>query len=289
MQRLELKSGINAYASYLVIIELLAHIASTSDPAHRRSLAALKRLWRHCSKPVDGRETLMFLADSQNQICKALFDMRIPWRETEPPAYAAIVGTIAHSDSPADWSRYQPQLDYLKDHVAKIEDRFVQDVWQHVVLGVDPNAGSWRPLDNDPILRKRLADAVKSPLGSRLSAVMIVLNAAAELKLQLDQATLEEKVDFVMAVFATPLALYNEITRRIIMDGCDLRKESRGNWIWDTQIAFQTSPLAVLGQSPIWLVTDDGAILDAARDAGAEGVVKSLTDYRAFLSSTYET
>lgn len=145
MQPLELKSGINAYASYWVIIELLAHIASTSDPAHGRSVAALKRLWRHCSKLVDGRETLMFLADSQNQICKALFDMKIPGRETEPPAYAAIVGTVAHSASPADWSQYQPALDYLKCHVAKIEDQFVQDVWQHVVLGVDPNAGSWRP------------------------------------------------------------------------------------------------------------------------------------------------
>lgn len=114
---------------------------------------------------------------------------------------------------------------------------------------------------------------------------MIVLKAADELKLQLDQAALEEKVNFMVTVFATPLALYNEIIQRIIMDGCDLRKKGRENWIWDTQMAFQTSPLAVLGESPIWLVTDDGAILDAASEAGAKEVVKSLVDYRAFLSS----
>jgi hypothetical protein len=282
---LEARHGIQPYASFWVAIELLAHIASPSDPKFGPARSSLKRLWNHCSRQDGDLETLLFLADSENQLCKAIFGTPIPGREKEAPIYGQLVGAVVHGQSPTDWAEYQPALDYLRGHVADIEKQFVEDMWQCVVLGIDPAAGSWRPLDGDPELRKRLAAAVKSELGMKLCASMVLLKAALELGLQLDTAELDEKIAFVMEVFATPLALYNEIVRRIIIDGCDLQTKNRANWIWDMQMAFQTSPAASLGDSPVWLITDDAAIIEAATEAGADSVVKSLADYRAFLAA----
>lgn len=284
LREYEVRAGVHPYASYWVVIELLAHMALKDDPDFGSAIASLKRLWTHCSVKSDDRELLQFLADSENQLCKAIFGEPIPKREAEAEAYAQIVSAVVHSKSPEAWSHYQPALDYLRDHVEDVEQQFVEDMWDHVVRGLDPSAGSWHPLHDEPELRKHLAQAITSDIGRRLCARMVVRKAALQIDRDLSQESVDAKVDFVTEVFPTPLALYNEIVRRIILDGCDLRRRNRANWIWDMQMAFQTSPAAALQGVPVWLITGDGDIRQAAAAVGADDVVKSVNEYRDSVS-----
>ena len=261
LQALERAKAVGAFASFWTIAELLSHLGSTEDPSYRSAIAATRRLAVHCSTPGGERPQFNLLADSEDHLCYTLFGRAIPNREEQTKIYTFLVHRVATSVSPTDLDELRPCFSELAEKLAETERQFVTDMWNHVVKGLDPEARSWQPWDDDPDRRKRLLARVNSTDGLRQAASMLVIKAANEVGIVLNQRLLEEKVALLLSAFEAPLRLYNSILKRIILDGCDLSRPGRPNWIWDIQMAFSTSPLARLEDVPVWLITDDKAIL----------------------------
>ena len=283
LRMLEGAKAVGAFASFWTIAELLGHLASTEDPSYRSATAATRRLAVHCSTPGGERPQFNLLADSEDHLCHALFGKTIPNREEQTKIYTSLVHRVAASVSPTDLEELRPSFAELAKKLAETERRFVTDMWSHVVKGLDPEAKSWRPSDDNPDRRKRLLARINSSDGLRQAASMLVIKAANEVGIMLDQRLLEEKVAFLLSGYEPPLRLYNSILKRIILDGCDVSKPGRPNWIWDIQMAFSTSPRARLAGVPVWLITDDKAILEAAREGGARHLVHRLSEYLTLL------
>lgn len=281
LHKCELRRGIDALASYWVATELLSHMAKSTDKAFRSSWAALRRLWRHCAP--DGRN-IQWLADSEAHVCHTLFGIDIPGRKAEAAVYGLLVGSIANAASAADWKHLQPALDGLAAHVEQIEQQFRDDVWNYVIVSVNPNATSWAPSAATSALRAQLAAVFSSNQGRDLSAQMFVRKAAADAQLTLTPQEVAEKAQEVRRAFPIPVEYYNAVLLKIVQSGLDLDDKTNRNAIWDVQIAFSASPAASLQGAPVWVVTTDGLLLEAAKSADAGSVARGLKDFERLVT-----
>jgi hypothetical protein len=84
-------------------------------------------------------------------------------------------------------------------------------------------------------------------------------------------------------MFPVPLRLYNAIIAKLI-ESPEYNLAKRANLFWDLQLAFTVSPSLRAFDAPVWLVTSDVAILDAAREAEAGHFVRSLDEYRSVVT-----
>lgn len=283
---LERARSITACASHQVLFELLAHVASQRDPEFNQAWAALRRLWRHCSIYDGSAYRLQCLGDWRNQICRLLF-RRTAAARGEAHGLGILVGVIANAETPKEWLEYQQTLDQLADHVDDVEQRFLDDMLNHVSHRVAPDAVDWEAAAETTANRGKLADALTTDDGIRSAARIIVRLAAEDVGVVLGEAELNEKADYMANTFATPLRFFNAIAAGVVREGSNISTR-RANSVWDFQIAFSTSPQVTMAGAPVWLITDDGGILAAAREAKIEGLVRPLDSYRSVLESTHD-
>jgi hypothetical protein len=85
-------------------------------------------------------------------------------------------------------------------------------------------------------------------------------------------------------VLGPAIRLHNTVLNHIIRAGIDLRKPRHSNLLWDIHIAFTAAAFTCLGITPLWLITNDRVILNAARDAQMGWAVKALSDYQAEIA-----
>ena len=112
---------------------------------------------------------------------------------------------------------------------------------------------------------------------------------ADDLGIELSEEELAEKVKVVKEAFPVPLHLFNTLVRNIVENGLDMTKKKRANYLWDFHIAFSTGTGANIDGVPIWLVTDDREILNAAATAGATQNVKSFDEYTHVLDLKWDS
>jgi hypothetical protein len=105
------------------------------------------------------------------------------------------------------------------------ESDFVNDMKSFVVQGFDPSATDWRPLQHDAGLKRAVLEHLNSEDALRELAQIFVLKAMLQAHgtVQSDP-DFDRKVHLVVEKFSSPLRLYREIAKRIVMSGCDLTK-----------------------------------------------------------------
>ena len=283
--RLERNASIVGYASYWAGLELLSHLASPTDPAFASSWSALRRLERHCTQFDGQRSLIRWIADHEDQACRALFGHGLPHHARKAEVYGRLVGEIAQLRTVDELSDYRKELQRVAEYVKEAEWGFANEIWENVVLRFAPGASSWQALHKDPVLRRRAIDTLERPEALRLAAGMVVDLSAALLQIAITEAQRKEGIDRALELFGTPLRFWISIVRRVIVDGYDLSKAGNANSLWDYHLLFSTSPLARLEGMPFWLITSDKAMLAAANAAGAERVIMSLDNYRVALES----
>jgi hypothetical protein len=274
-----------AKASYWVVHELVAHLASREDPSYTRSLAAVRRLAEHCTQ-YDGSRTLIgFLGDTEEHIDEII--LHIPPKHDQAEAYGQLVLGIAHAASPEDSERYQSRIEEVAANVANQEEAQVsrfQRILSSMNEQLTEKLGVTDPIRQTPGLADRMAQKIESDEGMRGAAEMMVRSAAMRRSVEL---TLEEKRELeerMLSVFPFQLRLYNAVAARVVRQGIDMSSRRNRNWVWDWMVAFSTSVVAHVEGVAIWLITDDQLILDAAADADARGVVHTVPEYEALLA-----
>lgn len=281
----ERHNGVQALANPFVLLELAAHLSDSCDRAYHDCRAAIRALVRHCAVDNSGVSRVAVLADSESNLCKALYG-RIPPRHEETTEKLCKLATyIAQDHSEIALSRVRRGFVEIKDVVDRTEARFVSDMKHHVILGLNPGATDWEPLKHNPCLRDQVLSFLRSPASLRELAKAQVYKAALLLGIAVGNNEAERLSQLVLKEFKTALQLYNEILTRIVVSGCNIEKKNRGNWVWDIQIAFSISPNAAIENRPVRLVTSDRDIIAAAHAVGASDAVLSLAQYQAVLES----
>lgn len=281
--QLERNCSIIGFASFWVVSELLAHVADAADAAFGRSLSALRRLSRHCTQYDGARWLTRFVADSEDHLCYTLFGQSLPGRDREAEAYGHLIGKIAGSSAPLDWRDEQPMLNAIRAHVLRKEREFEQTVWNAVVAPLVPDAKDWGAIARDPSLRAKFLAGLRAPETPTLAAGAIVDRTAASLGVSQSPDERNERVILAERLFPLPIRFMVGLLRKVGESGIDLSISKHSNSLWDHEIAFSTSPNALMHGTPIWLITTDSALIASARESNAESVVWRQSKYIRLL------
>lgn len=278
----EEQAGIQAVTTPYVMLELLAHLADPQDPAYADCMSAVCALQRHCEvDPATGQ--LAILGDAESHLARGLYGVTPTNHQQTTQILAWTCLSVQRNPTEEHLDHVRSYLVGIRDWMQQAERDFVNDMRSFVVQGFDPAAQNWTPLQHDADLRRRVLEHLGSQDALRELAQILVLKAMLQTHGGIrPDPDFDRKVDFVVEKFSAPLRLYREITKRIVMSGCDLSKKNRANWLWDIQIAFGVGAAGhtVDGQ-PLQLITDDKDIVDAAREANAGDAVLSLNVHLA--------
>lgn len=270
-----------ARASYWVIHELVAHLANRTDLDFSSSLAALRRLAEHCAYYDGSKMVVGFLGDTEEHLDEIIFGIRSS--RNEALAYGQLVGVIATAAGPDDWRSYQTAIEEIARTVAKTEEEHVER-FQRVLASMDTKLGGKDAVRSTPGLGNAIAKMIESDAGMRGAADMMVCSVALRRGLVLSEEARKELVERMLAIFPFQLRLYNAVAARAVREGIDMSSRRNRNWVWDWMVAFSTSVVAHIDGIPIWLVTDDNLILDAASATNSRTVVRTVAEYESALS-----
>jgi hypothetical protein len=73
------------------------------------------------------------------------------------------------------------------------------------------------------------------------------------------------------------------VLRRLVCDGIRLDVQKHRNTLWDTHLACCATSFSRIDRTPVWLVTNDRPILNAAEESGSRDVIMSLREYEEAL------
>lgn len=116
----------------------------------------------------------------------------------------------------------------------------------------------------------------------------ILVQAAQECNLkweELDFDTWMAKLTLIAKYFPAPVFLIRGIISKVMgQKEFNIEKNHRKNWYWDYQMLFYIS-----SETTYILVTDDGAMKDAAKEAGVGDRVMGLNEYIKLLKLNIKT
>lgn len=281
--------SIQAVANYYVAMEFLAHLADDQDPGFAKSHSSLRRLWLH-TKTYDGSQYVTHvMGPAEGQVSHSLFHASPNVGGDASASLGAVVGQIANTERADLPGLFQETLCECRDRVLFLEERFIQSLFDGVVRTLVPEATDWPSVTQDSSIRSGLLESIAAGDGLGQIAEGTVTRMADDLGIELSEEELAEKVKVVKEAFPVPLHLFNTLVRNIVENGLDMTKKKRANYLWDFHIAFSTGTGANIDGVPIWLVTDDGDILNAAATAGATQNVKSFDEYTLVLDLKWDS
>jgi hypothetical protein len=281
----ERQNLVQALANPLVLVELVALLDDPTKSAYRPAELAIMALAGHCRIETPTGPVIGSLADSTSLIAQALFGRRPPAHFENSQLLISLAAYIAQ-EKPAQMPEEAVHLiRQVKTHVDETEEQFVQETYRYTVQSVNPNATDWAPLRNDPQMQARALEFLGSPESAVRFGEMLLQHVLDALGITEVEPRRLELAREISESFQVPWRLMNEILRRILTQGCDLRKRNRRNWIWDMHIACSVGVQHSIEGKPLRLITTDGDILAASAAAGCGELVQSYADYRQALQS----
>jgi hypothetical protein len=279
--------SVRAVGNYYVATEFLSHLADRCDPVFTIAFRSLQRLWRHTKtyngaqyvtnlgEPLDRQVAYLILGWTPDNAARSGHDM------------GSLIGELVNADPGCLPGSFSPLLQGFNGLVRDTEAAFADGLFSTVVKTLVPAATTWFDVTNDSEIRSQLLTAMEAGRGLDYVAETFVRRVAAEHGIRVSDTDMPAKVKLLRSIFPFPVHLYDRLIRRIVENGLDMTKKKRANSIWDLHIAFATGKGAELDGSPVWLVTDDGDMLEAAAAAGARTVVKSLNEYKGYLQEDW--
>jgi hypothetical protein len=283
----ERRLSIRPLASYYVATEFLAHLADRQDPSFGPSLGGLTRLWEHTHTYDGAAYVTHVLEPAERQVAYVLFP---EFRKHLPPSESlgGFIGRVVHT-APADLpGAFHQDLVGFRDFVREKEESFVASLFDRIVRILVPDATSWHDVTSNTTLRTGLLKAIREGKGRRHGAEGFVRRVVETFDYQCSEETIVERVAAMQEIFPVPLHVVDRLVVSIIERGLDMTRKSRANSLWDIHISFSIGTRATFDTAPLWLITDDAAILDAAKGAGSQSV-KSLNEYSRILESDWHS
>ena len=272
--------GIVSFANPYVFMELMAHLADQSDPDNIECRLAVSALYNLCS--INSRQ-VRILSDSEALILCALYHKTLSETEQTTQKICTLALHVVENTPGVLDPKTEVYFREIKEHLNKVEQQFIADVWQFVVKELNPLSKGWEPLKNDKITRDAVIKLLRSELMPQTIAIGFVRKAMSQAQVVETFFEMNDKAKFVRENFPASIQLYKEILKRIVETGCNLGKKERANWIWDIQIALGVGKDIETINKPLHLVTTDGDIVSAAEDADCREYVHSLSEFKMIM------
>jgi hypothetical protein len=222
------------------------------------------------------------IADVDAQVAYSLLGWRL--REArESGFFAGLAGAVYEGGSAALVEHRSTLID-LRDAIASDEVRFRENIWANMVLKLIPGADAWTDLPKNREKQRVGVEEINSLEAQEITARHILSRIAERSGRTLEAKDYEARIAEILRVLGPAIRLHNNVLSHIIRAGIDLRKPKHSNLVWDIHIAFTAATFTCLGITPLWLITNDRVILNAARDAQMSSAVKTLDDYRTEIA-----
>jgi hypothetical protein len=279
--------GVRPAALYPVVEELASHLASPDDVDFGSAGMALERLGWHCAA-FDGRDyRIEFVADAGQQIEHRL------WGVDHGPQIAAdfagIVGAVAEARSPTELVRFAETFRSINERVSEGRADFA-DAISALAATAREKAGSpaaAAALKESTVQRSQaLTWVFRSEYAVHSAARLMIRQTVHGRDRPRDTPEEAREVEIVAREFEMPLRMLNELVLGCVLSGRPLGRDS--SIANDFRIAFATGKYARIGGLPIWLVTGDSDILEAADHANLRNAVWDKEDYFELLEDSTE-
>lgn len=269
--------------SPIVVKELLAHVASKSDPSYYKCLNAIKSLYLH-----NGDEnSYHLLASPEMLIAKSFFNETIPAKEETNKALMQIAYYIALKPSDFAFRKLQRNLNLNRDHVLSAESFFAQSLQQWVKV-TDPSSTGWRVFPNDEGNRRRVLAQIRSQETSlNLAAGLITVvydllkNAGSTVNISYEELY-DMSIKFI-EIFPEYIALYKFVFENLVNSEFNILENSRSNFLWDIHLMLNIGNHSVEGDK-LHFVTSDKAIIRSAIAHNAKYSILTFQEYMDYIN-----
>lgn len=279
LRALERNAGVFALASPIVIWELIGHLGDSSDPAYSRCLNALVALAEHTWSPFDPNAGVCLFADPTSTVCRELFHT-VPPIALKNIQHLSLMAAYVRNHAPnLTLPAALTNLKVFSAELAKTESQWLCDM-QKVLNDCDPQiAEKWVGGKTPKEVRKKLRSYFASSAFLDAWAAITVMRHANLLRIRLTNADLIKKTKIMRDVFPVPFHLMSALLQKFPAPQpmkLTSEKKNRANFVWDTAICFSIGGLHAVENSPMFLVTSDKAIKQAAITANCSERVVEL-------------
>ncbi len=282
LRQLEQSVGTFVLANPIVIWELIGHLGATSDPAYRYCLNALVALAEHTWSPGDPNRGICLFSDAESTVCRELFHTVPPSAEANVQNLSKLAAYVKQQAPNLDSAAAINNLQVFSTELAKRETEWLIDM-QTVLNDCDPKlAKAWVGGRDDREVRKKLRSFFGSQAFMNAWAAITVMRHANIIGAKLTPEELAEKAKVVRDVFPVPFHLMSRLLQKFPTPqpiNLTSPKKKRGNFMWDAAICFSIGAFHEVDGAPMFLVTGDTDIKDAAIATNCSNCVISLTDY----------
>lgn len=278
----ELKNNIETLISPIVVKELLAHLADTSDPSFIKCLNANKALYLHSGSPKEYR----MIASPELLISQAFFNKTIPSKVSTNQALGQMSYNLATNPSPHTFRKLQRNLNLNRDHVLGTENSFALAMLEFVQTS-DPKATGWKIFENDEVSRKKVLASIRSEKASfeiAFGYIYLVYNlllASGQIS-SLTWQELYDRAGTFITQFPEPIALYKHVMENLVNSEFNILENNRANFVWDIHLMFNIGNHSI-DNGKIHFVTSDKAIIKTAVAENAKYSIWTFDEYMEFL------
>jgi hypothetical protein len=270
IRRNELLQNIRAYVSPIVWLELFSHLADPNDTSFDNCYCGLVTSYFHCMED-ENRGSYRLIADGEALLAGSLFKYSDPVTENLYQGFGRLIKEIHHNPDWKNEAKYSAYFKSVKIATDKDELNFLNSFREIAANYAVRKDG-----------RKKMLSLLKTEQLFNAIAMYQVLKGLDIAKKDINeftQADLNKHAEFIKNYFPAALHLGIDIIGKLIGNAnFDITKNNRSNWVWDFQLLFYISKF-----NTNILITDDRAMLDAAKAAGLEDKVMKLADYKSYL------
>ena len=218
-----------------------------------------------------------------DQLSFGLFGIRSEASERVAARLGVALGSLGRQKTTRRIPKYlMPDFQVIRETVAEEEARFVRTMKERMVA-IDPEAEGFQPHAKDAAKRKALVTAFKTDSFLAFLSEELVKDVAELLRIQVSPAQIGERGAFLLRTFPAAMAFHRNMYVDAV-NGNDFELTKHRNSIWDYRLCFCASPFADVGGLPLLVVTGDGKIRKAAKEAGHADCTITLDEYEALLA-----
>jgi hypothetical protein len=280
----EQQAGVFVLASPIVVWELVAHLADPADPALPHCLNAIIALAEHALSPIASDGGICVFADSESTICWELFRRELPENVAVNQNIGSLV-TYISKDAPDLTDSVAVQN--IKTIAAAVESK--EQAWLNqmkIVVGTYCGANVAKVVfggrDDNEALRNARAFFDNDFFMETWASWLVATHATKANYTINSPEEFREKTTKLRKEFPVSFYLMSSLLKKLATPqppNLDNPKRKRWNFVWDSMITFSIGPTHEIGGAPMYLVTGDREIFEAATAAGSGDRVLTLDNY----------
>ena len=278
-----IKNNIDSHIHIFVIFELLSHLSSIRDKHFENCKNAILAINYHCRDSISGK--FKYVNDFDSELIDYFFEQNRNETNEVYDKCSKICDYILNNQNDVYLKGIGHDLQTFTSAVEDIENDFIEH-YDTVISQIDPSVSDWHLNKNDKKMRRSNLQFLNSNEFLKILARNEVIRLANLVNVKISEDQTTEYAKFIIDNFVFPLVVRVEIIRRIIESGYDLSKNSRGNWVWDIQIASCVYTNKNKGIIPYIFVTSDKGILKIAEKYDLNKRIISKQDYVNLLHLT---